>query len=151
MGISLFSPLALFYPPPHSSGGQVSYSFEQARAVNTSRLLLLKKFLSQTLTRFYHFAGRIKSNNSIECNDDEVPFYEAFAYNYQFENVLRNLDITKHFLPSTAAEDGSVFHYTTLHPLLIQVTLFKCGGMDICMCDFQKVVNRAKLYTLTNA
>lgn len=80
-----------------------------------------------------------------------APFYEAFAHNYEFENVLRNLDATKDFLPNTVAEDGSsVFHNSTLYPLLVQVTLFKCGGMAICMCVFHKVADGATLYTLAN-
>ncbi|KAL3357643.1 hypothetical protein AABB24_018049 [Solanum stoloniferum] len=136
MAIPLYAPLALFYPPPHSN-------YEQAISINSSRLLVLKKSLSETLTRYYPFAGRIKGV-SIECNDEGAPFYEAFAHNYEF--------LTKDFLPNTVAEVGSsVFHNSTLYPLLVQVTLFKCGGMVICMCAFHKVADGATLYGLANA
>ncbi|OIT35572.1 PREDICTED: vinorine synthase-like [Nicotiana attenuata] len=149
MAIPVFAPLALFYPPPpsHSTGSDESYSYEEARAANSSRLLLLKKSLSETLARFYPFAGRIKGY-LIECNDDGVPFYEAFAHNYQFEDIHRNFDVTKHFLPSV--EGSSVLHYSCI-PLLVQVTFFKCGGMAIGMCAFHKVADGATLCTLANA
>ncbi|XP_006364804.1 vinorine synthase-like [Solanum tuberosum] len=144
MAIPLYAPLALFYPPPHSN-------YEQAISINSSRLLVLKKSLSETLTRYYPFAGRIKGV-SIECNDEGAPFYEAFAHNYEFENVLRNHDLTKDFLPNIVAEVGSsVFNNSTLYPLLVQVTLFKCGGMVICMCAFHQVADGATLYGLANA
>ncbi|XP_009612504.1 stemmadenine O-acetyltransferase-like [Nicotiana tomentosiformis] len=151
MAIPVFAPLALFYPPPssHSTGGDhESYSnLEEARAANSSRLLLLKKSLSETLARFYPFAGRIKGY-LIECNDDGVPFYEAFAHNYQFEDIHRKFDVTKHFLPSV--EGSSVLHYSCF-PLLVQVTMFECGGMAIGMSAFHKVADGATLCTLANA
>ncbi|KAM3323295.1 vinorine synthase-like [Capsicum chacoense] len=150
MAISLYAPLALFYPPPPNVV-DASYSYEQARVINSSRLFVLKKSLSETLARYYPFAGRIKGI-SIECNDEGALFYEAFAHNYEFENVLRNLDVTKDFLPNTVVESGStVFHNSTLYPLLVQVTLFKCGGMAICMCAFHKIADGATLYGLANA
>ncbi|XP_060174634.1 vinorine synthase-like [Lycium barbarum] len=145
MAIPVFAPLALFYPPPQD--GDEYYSNEQGRAINSSRLLVLKKSLSETLARFYPFAGRIKGN-SIECNDDGVPFYEAFAHNYQFEDVHGKLELTKHFLPSV--QGGSVFHNPAF-PLLVQVTIFKCGGMAIGICAFHKVADGATLCTLANA
>lgn len=141
MGIPLYAPSALFYPPPHSNS-------EQARAINSSRLLVLKKSLSETLAHFYPFAGRIKGN-SIECNDEGAPFYEAFAHNYEFKDVLRNLDLIKDFLPNTVV--SPLFHSSTLYPLLAQVTLFKCGGMAICICAFHKIADGATLYGLANA
>ncbi|XP_060174633.1 vinorine synthase-like [Lycium barbarum] len=149
-GIPLYAPLALFFPPPIDAGE--SYSYEQARSVNSSRLLVLKKSLSETLARFYPFAGRIKDNCSIECNDEGVPFYEAFALNYEFESVLRNPELSEDFLPSAVVEDGSlIFHNSTLYPLLVQVTIFKCGAMAICMGVFHQVADGATLYTLANA
>ncbi|XP_070021364.1 vinorine synthase-like isoform X2 [Nicotiana sylvestris] len=142
-------PLALFYPSPHSDGGEL-YSYEQARSVHSSRLLLLKKSLSQTLARFYPFAGRIKYN-LVECNDDGVPLYEAFAHNYQLEDVLRKpADVNKKFLPSTV-EDGSLLLDSALYPLLVQVTFFECGGMAIGICASHKVADRATLCTLISA
>ncbi|XP_009606423.1 vinorine synthase-like [Nicotiana tomentosiformis] len=139
-------PLALFYPPPPPYGG------EEARAANSSRLLVLKKSLSETLARFYPFAGRIK-NNSIECNDDGVPFYEAFAHNYQLEDVLRKAaDVNKKFLPSTVEEARSLLPDSALYPpLLVQVTFFECGSMAIGICASHKVADRATLCTLISA
>nr|XP_009770800.1 PREDICTED: deacetylvindoline O-acetyltransferase-like [Nicotiana sylvestris]XP_016488321.1 PREDICTED: deacetylvindoline O-acetyltransferase-like [Nicotiana tabacum] len=74
---------------------EAKYGGESFSSDEQTRLFLLKKSLSVTLARFYTFAGRIK-DHSIECNDNGVPFYEAFAhYNYQFEDVFRKPDIDK--------------------------------------------------------
>ncbi|XP_009790301.2 akuammiline synthase 1-like [Nicotiana tabacum] len=133
-------PLALFYPPP-------LYGGDEARAANSSRLLLLKKSLSEILARFYPFAGRIK-NSSIECNDDGVPFYEAFAHNYQLEDVLKQPDVDVHFLPTV--EDNSLLSYSTV-PLLVQVTIFECGSMAISTRVSHKIADRASSCALIDA
>ncbi|XP_016434599.1 stemmadenine O-acetyltransferase-like [Nicotiana tabacum] len=142
---TVFAPLVLFYPPPSSNGDESYSNLEQARVIlNSSRLLVLKKSLSEILARFYPFAGRIK-NNSIECNDDGMPFYEAFARNYQFEDVLQNPDVAKHFFP--IVEGSSILH----NPLHVQVTMFECGGMAIGMCASHKIADGATLCTFANA
>lgn len=86
----------------------------------------MKKCLSETLARFYPFAGRIEEN-SIECNDDGVPFFEAFAHKYRLEDVLRKPVMDVHFLPHVD-QKWSYFHHATF-PLVVQVTLFECGGI----------------------
>ncbi|XP_016448593.1 stemmadenine O-acetyltransferase [Nicotiana tabacum] len=141
-------PLALFYPSPSSYGDDQSYSYEQSRAINSSRLLVLKKCLSETLARFYPFAGRIEEN-SIECNDDGVPFFEAFAHKYRLEDVLRKPVMDVHFLPHVD-QKWSYFHHATF-PLVVQVTLFECGGMAIGVCASHKIIDGATLYTLIDA
>ena len=48
--------------------------------------------LSQTLTRFYPLAGRIKANDSIDCNDDGAVFIEAQA-NVELSQILKDPDM----------------------------------------------------------
>ncbi|XP_060190802.1 vinorine synthase-like [Lycium barbarum] len=140
---------ALFYPPPPTTtpcGGDQSYSYEQARAVNSSRLLVLKKSLCETLASFYPFAGRIK-DNSIECNDDGVPFYEAFAHKYRLKDLLRQPHVDIQILPTVDDQEGSIVHI----PLLVQVTLFECGGITIGIRASHKIADLSTLCTLINA
>ncbi|XP_009778572.1 vinorine synthase-like [Nicotiana sylvestris] len=137
MAVDMSVPLALFYPTPLDGS-------------ESSRLLLLKKSLSEILARFYPFAGRIK-DNSVECNDDGVPFYEAFAHNYRLEDVLRKpAYVNQKFLPTTV-EEGSLMPDSALYPLLVQVTIFECGGMAIGIRASHKVADCATLCTLINA
>ncbi|KAJ6689136.1 hypothetical protein OIU85_005533 [Salix viminalis] len=60
-----YEPLVLFYS-----------SFQQKFTV-AHRSERLKRSLSETLSRFYPFAGRIKDDASIECNDFGAVFVEA--------------------------------------------------------------------------
>nr|XP_016514861.1 PREDICTED: vinorine synthase-like [Nicotiana tabacum] len=91
------------------------------------------------------------SDNSVECNDDGVPFYEAFAHNYRLENVLRKpAYVNQKFLPTTV-EEGSLMPDSALYPLLVQVTIFECGGMAIGIRASHKVADCATLCTLINA
>ncbi|XP_075109296.1 vinorine synthase-like [Nicotiana tabacum] len=80
-----------------------------------------------------------------------VPFYKAFAhYNYQFEDIHRKPDIHKCFLPSSV-EEGSLMPDSALYPLLVQVTVFECGGMAIGIRASHKITDCATLCTLINA
>ncbi|MCD7469690.1 hypothetical protein HAX54_008855 [Datura stramonium] len=142
-------PLALFYPP--CGGGDQSYSYEQAKTVNSSRLLVLKKSLCEILAKFYPFAGRIK-DNSIECNDEGVPFYEAFAHKYRLKEVVKQPHVDIKFLPTTHVDDqqGSIFPHPPF-PLLVQLTFFECGGICIGIRACHKIADRATLCTIINA
>ncbi|XP_060195033.1 tabersonine-19-hydroxy-O-acetyltransferase-like [Lycium barbarum] len=115
------------------------------RKVETISQDLIKPIVPQTcesynlsaldqLVDFYPFAGRlINDNTSISCNskDDDfgVVFIEAFAHNYNLQDILSNSDqtikIANHFLPKL--EDNSPASTTIV--LLVQLTFLECGGM----------------------
>ncbi|XP_060190452.1 vinorine synthase-like [Lycium barbarum] len=136
-------PFILYYPLPKE------LDLQHAKATNLSRLLLLKKSLSQTLARFYPFAGRINRDyTSINCNDNGVPFSEAFAHDYHLDEILEQpnsfMKLLRRFLPY----EESLLSPTI--PMLVQVTFFECGGMTIGICASHKITDAPTLNTLIN-
>ncbi|KAK9027764.1 hypothetical protein V6N11_067587 [Hibiscus sabdariffa] len=101
----------------------------------------LKKSLSETLTRFYPFAGRI-NGCLVDCNDDGVDYIEA-RVNCVLRDILKppNGEFLREFLPiqkdSNEAGTGRL--------LLVKVTFFECGGMAIGVSISHKI---ADVYTL---
>ncbi|KAL6191011.1 hypothetical protein ACLB2K_037404 [Fragaria x ananassa] len=108
------------------------------------RTLQLKKSLSETLTRFYPFAGRIKDNFSIDCNDDGAGFTEAQVSCF-LSDILKAPDheVLKQLLPinceSFIEGRGCVLH--------VQVNYFKCGGIGLGICLSHKIADAATLST----
>ncbi|XP_059658974.1 stemmadenine O-acetyltransferase-like [Cornus florida] len=122
---SLYVPLIFFYAPNKDCEVKIM-----------DRINVLKKSLSETLTRFYPVAGRTKDNLLIECNDEGVDFLEAKVNCPLFE-VLKQpeADVLNHFLPQD-------YHFSTTHmkvQLATQVNIFSCGGMAIGVCMSHKI------------
>ncbi|KAI6688456.1 hypothetical protein NL676_025284 [Syzygium grande] len=95
----------------------------------TSRISqALKSSLSQTLSRFYPFAGKIKDHLSIKCDDGGVPFSEARARS-SLSWFLDRPDPRgiQDFLP------GATFKLvdTGSRVAMIQMTAFACGGIAV--------------------
>ncbi|KAI8014020.1 Stemmadenine O-acetyltransferase [Camellia lanceoleosa] len=92
---------------------------------------LLKKSLSQVLTRYYPLAGKIKDALTIDCNDDGVFYAEA--------RVKCNLSdfLTQPHCPSIGqllprepiwSPNGPTSGF---HVIMFQVNIFDCGGFAI--------------------
>ncbi|XP_050109943.1 stemmadenine O-acetyltransferase-like [Malus sylvestris] len=122
-----YIPLLFFYPNnTNSDNGGVKNNDHHSLFAERSNLL--KKSLSEALTRFYPFAGEFKYNVSISCNDHGAAFLEA-QVNCPASKILENPDfeILKQLLPtdcmSTQAETGYL--------VLVQANSFECGGLAI--------------------
>ncbi|KAK8272136.1 hypothetical protein V6Z11_D11G310900 [Gossypium hirsutum] len=92
------------------------------------RSQLLNESLSQTLTLFYSFAGRIKDHLSIVCNDEGANYVEA-RVNLPL-CVFLNLPDSSYvsqLLPQSNWTETSAGGYIAM----IQVTNFACGGIAI--------------------
>ncbi|GLT69016.1 hypothetical protein SLA2020_412020 [Shorea laevis] len=61
----IYTPMILYYP----MNQRISHPIVD---IVSQRSHLLKQSLSETLTRFYPFAGKIKDNLSVDCNDEGV-------------------------------------------------------------------------------
>ncbi|GAY47093.1 hypothetical protein CUMW_102020 [Citrus unshiu] len=99
----------------------------------------LKSSLSETLTKFYPFAGRVKDDFSIECNDEGVEFIDGRADGFLSE-YLQNPDqkLLTEFQPFGGKGDP----IAGKGPLLIlQVTFFKCGGVAITTLSSHKLID----------
>ena len=85
--------------------GRVVYFYFQQNDVTPSydqKSHQLKKSLSESLSRFYPFAGRINNNNTVECNDDGVQYLEA-KYNGLLSTYLAqpdNTSVIEQFFPA---------------------------------------------------
>ncbi|KAI3925844.1 hypothetical protein MKW92_019325, partial [Papaver armeniacum] len=65
----VYVPIVVFYP---ANDGHESNNNDECSKAN-----MLKKSLSETLTRYYPLAGRIRDNILVECNDEGVDYIEA--------------------------------------------------------------------------
>ncbi|KAK9178488.1 hypothetical protein WN943_027679 [Citrus x changshan-huyou] len=108
----------------------------------------LKSSLSETLTKFYPFAGKVKDDFSIECNDDGVEFIEGRANGF-LSQYLQEPDhnLLSEFHPF--GKEGPVAGKDS--PLLIvQATFFKCGGVAIATCASHVLIDGMSLATFIN-
>lgn len=121
----------------------------------------LKKSLSETLTRFYPLAGKIKDNLTIQC-DDYGAYYLETRVNCQLSQVLTNPEANtlKKFLPSydlhfRSGSSGSTTNneldLKDLIQLVIQVNVFDCGGMAIGISMCHKIGDLASMTTFLDS
>lgn len=130
---AVYTPIVLFYAnTPPGSEATVSHR--------------LKSSLSDTLTRFYPFAGRIRDNICIDCDDYGVEFLEARVSNGTgITDVLAQPepDALLRFLPigivSPEAYSGCL--------LLVQASFFESGGLAIGISMSHKLADAATLST----
>ena len=118
--------------------------------INTSeRSQLLKKSLSQTFTRFYTFAGRLRDNVAIECNDEGAEFVVARVH-CSLSAILENPDpaTLTSLAPSEALPKEALF---TSPLLMVKASFFDCGGMAIGLCLSHKAGDAATLSTFFNS
>ncbi|XP_027081091.1 diaboline synthase-like [Coffea arabica] len=133
-----YLPIVLFYPPP-DSGNSSNYTTISSH---------LKKSLSETLTHYYPFAGRLAPNkDSIDCNDEGLDFYEA-RIECKISDVLKNPD------PETMdlfSPPGMLFNESFQgSPFIVQVTYFSCGGTAISVSMLHKVTDACALLGFIN-
>lgn len=112
-------PLILYYPNPNPK--------------TTKSTCILKQSLSQTLTRFYPFAGRIKDSFSIDCNDQGALLVVAKFNSLSLSDFLKkpvDLHACRAHIPSqhqlNLSEPGPGCHVA-----MFQVNHFQCGGIAI--------------------
>lgn len=115
------------------------------RPTSSEKCHLLKKSLSEALTRFYPLAGRLRNNLYVECNDDGVPFLESRVQS-QLSNFVRNpnFDDLNKFLPCDQLDDAGDI------PLSVQVNIFDCGGVAIGTCFSHKIADGLSVVTFLN-
>ncbi|PKI55125.1 hypothetical protein CRG98_024416 [Punica granatum] len=108
---------------------------------------LLKKSLSQTLSRFYPLAGKIRDDFTVECDDGGARFVEVNV-NMSLSQFLTDPDLImlNKFLPCEYAAKNSPDDVT--HAANFQVNVFQCGGMAISLCNPHKLHDGAFLSAL---
>ncbi|XP_059655192.1 stemmadenine O-acetyltransferase-like [Cornus florida] len=124
----VFSPLLLFYP---------------AAAIDKSNQL--KNSFSEALTRFYFLAGRVIDNLYVDCNDAGVPYVEARAA-CRLSEVVRDPSPGEfhNFIPYELDDTRDL-------PMVIQVTMFTCGGIAISLGISHKVADALSSFIFLNS
>lgn len=108
------TPSVLFY-----SGGGVSVT-------------RLRDSLSKTLSLFYPLAGRLAADASaINCTDEGAPFFVARANCSlaAFLGAPNRVELVPLFIPNHAVDPNQMV--SGLVPLILQVSVFDCGGVAI--------------------
>ncbi|KAK2991045.1 hypothetical protein RJ640_019366 [Escallonia rubra] len=127
---AVYNPFVFFYPDNETNA--LTDVFHQ-------RSQHLKQSLSETLTRFYPFAGRIEHDLHVECNDEGVLYVQA-RVNEQLSNFLskpNNQHIHK-LLPYDLSSTDSI---SEPYVAMIQVNFFNCGGIAISICTSHKIID----------
>ncbi|KAI4377182.1 hypothetical protein MLD38_014854 [Melastoma candidum] len=120
-------------------------------AANTSSLSIaekvrsLKESLSDTLVLYYPLAGKIKDIATVECNDDGAAFIEA-RVDTPLSYFLRKptADFLHRLMPFNDANTMREFANFTL---LIQVTVFHCGGLALASCPSHRLMDASSMCT----
>ncbi|XP_028771308.1 acylsugar acyltransferase 3-like [Neltuma alba] len=141
---SNYIPFVFFYEnqsfEPDINGKTSTTIFE----VCEERTKMLKKSLSEVLSMYYPFAGRVKDQVFIECNDEGVVFIVTHM-KQKLSEILK--DPREEFLnplfpdemhwKKPAGPRGSF--------VAVQVNHFECGGMAMSVCLSHKVGEASSL------
>ncbi|KAK1421036.1 hypothetical protein QVD17_23089 [Tagetes erecta] len=127
----VYTPLILFYPNNKTC---TLTADDKARE--------LKKSLSQSLTRYYPFAGRLHTPTAtyVDCNDEGVVFVEAKNDTHlsKFQRMINEQDDdTFHQLFADAMVWQNTPHATSL--VGVQLTHFACGGLAVAVSMAHKI------------
>ncbi|KAI3706928.1 hypothetical protein L6452_25018 [Arctium lappa] len=139
--INTFMPMVVFYP----NNGIYGSSHD--------KILDLKNSLSQTLTKYYPFAGRHAdiAPSHVDCNDDGAEFLEA-SVGSTLSNFLQNSqheDLDQFFPNGLTWYNGNRRGYDLQSDrvilLAIQVNHFECGGIAIAVSLSHKIADGSSL------
>ncbi|XP_062014495.1 stemmadenine O-acetyltransferase-like [Rosa rugosa] len=142
---TIYFPLIFFYPNNRDIH-EINNIDPQCLVVERTKLL--KRSLSETLSRFYPFAGRIHDHSSVSCNDKGAMFLEA-QVNCPISRALEkpDLDFVKKFIPNLQSTEGDTGHDL----LLVQANFFECGGIAIGFNVSHKIMDAFRLSTFINS
>lgn len=106
---------------------------------------LLEESLSKILSTYYPYAGRLKDNTVVDCNDTGAEFIEVqiscpISQTLNWHNSAVEDLLFPQGLPwSNSADRGLV---------VVQLSYFSCGGIAISMCISHKIGDGCSGYNL---
>ncbi|MCD7459740.1 hypothetical protein HAX54_041850 [Datura stramonium] len=128
-----YIPIAAFYPFPSKKPEQISNNLE--------------KSLSRVLSPYYPFAGRLRDNTFVDCNDRGAKFMNV-QYDCPMYEVINLFDTGPEYLPFPK----DVKPWTRMQDeddlLVIQLSHFNCGGLAISASLSHKVADGCTLCNL---
>ncbi|KAJ0735149.1 putative vinorine synthase [Helianthus annuus] len=136
----IYTPMIVFFPNTDNTS---------VKDVVTKRSKHLKETLAKILTRFYPFAGKVKDNLQIECNDEGIYYIEA-RVNQKLNDFICHPDDEKvrELIPeSPCTVESSIGNYV----IGIQVNFFLCGGIGISTTLSHKIFDGQTYYMFMKA
>nr|XP_043620142.1 deacetylvindoline O-acetyltransferase-like [Erigeron canadensis] len=140
---STFTPLVTFY---QNTGTYPS---------SHDKMLELKNSLSQTLTKYYPFAGRYAkmAPTYVDCNDEGVDFLQAsvnstlmkYLQNSQHDDLNQCFPYGRVFNSINLQSDDHLLNNSVI-PLAVQVNHFECGGVAVAVSLSHKIADGSSLY-----
>ncbi|KAI5661358.1 hypothetical protein M9H77_20681 [Catharanthus roseus] len=143
--LSLFDQLA----PPSFIRIFLCYTSSSDDLEKSQTFNRLKKSLSDTLTKFYPFAGRILEDGlSIDCSDQGIEYFEGEASKGldEFLHDGLKVEILDEFVP----KDLSGFDLTDRPLVSVQISMFRCGGISIGLSVSHKISDTSTLIQFMN-
>ncbi|XP_070025052.1 acyltransferase Pun1-like [Nicotiana tabacum] len=137
-----YIPVAFFYPKP-----------QREESNNNSQLShiadLLQRSLSQTLVSYYPYAGKLRDNATVECNDIGAEFLSV-QIKYPMSEILNH--------PHATDAESIVFpkdlpwknNYEGGNLLVVQLSKFDCGGIAISACLSHKIGDGSSVINFLN-
>ncbi|CAJ2677626.1 unnamed protein product [Trifolium pratense] len=125
------------------------YFYNQTKDIDQNfKISQLRKSLSQLLSKYYPFAGRLKDKISIECNDHGVSFLVTKIKN-KVSEILQNPSekVLNSLFPDELQWKDMDWSDTLI---AIQINGFSCGGMAIGICMSHKIGDVATLFNFMN-
>ncbi|KAI3946326.1 hypothetical protein MKW98_010450 [Papaver atlanticum] len=136
----LYVPIVIFY----SNDDDHPFSSHGSQCTKSD---ILKKSLSETLTKFYPIAGRIKDNILVDCTNEGVDYIETKVNGLMSD--FMSVDVVHQLSPSHILAD--INGAAEQAQLVVQVNMFECGGVAISVCLSHKVVDACTAMTFLNA
>ncbi|GMJ12790.1 hypothetical protein like AT3G26040 [Hibiscus trionum] len=122
-----YVPFVVFYNKPDNS-----------RFNNTAQILaMLKESVRKALNQFYPLSGRTIDNCYISSYDKGVPYVEASVEAALADFIAQTeVELSKQLLP---CQCFCSIPTSTSPQMVIQVTVFGCGGVAIALCGSHKI------------
>ncbi|KAK4709166.1 hypothetical protein R3W88_030091 [Solanum pinnatisectum] len=102
---------------------------------------ILENSLSKILFFYYPFAGRIKDNKYVDCNDTGAEYFNVHV-NCQMSEILTNPynDAIEIVFPQNLAWSNSLSKERS-SLVVVQLSHFDCGGVAVSICVSHKIAD----------
>ncbi|PHT26523.1 hypothetical protein CQW23_33863 [Capsicum baccatum] len=142
---NMYIPFAFFYPKVQQSEEISRNSHDELSHIAH----LLQTSLSQTLVSYYPYAGKLRDNATVDCNDMGAEFLSV-RIKCSMSEILDH--------PHAAHAEGIVFpkdlpwanNYEGGNLLVVQVSKFDCGGIAISICFSHKIGDGCSVLNFLN-
>ncbi|KAE9610498.1 putative salutaridinol 7-O-acetyltransferase [Lupinus albus] len=136
-----YVPLVYFYPNKYSK-------YDDKNQERITKISTLKKSLSEVLSIYYPFAGKLRDQLSIECNDQGVLLLVT-RIKSKVLDILKN---PSEVLLNPLFPDDLPWKVmgSSESIVAIQINCFECGGIAISVCMSHKVGDGSTLFNFVN-